>query len=111
MPLLSYTYCPYATSSLLITVIVFLEVLKFKLDKSLVILTVVKSPIWDIISSIEFPLVATSILKSKIENYQGRLEVTNTGTVLEVGDGISRVYGLEDAMASELVEFEDVKGT
>ncbi|MBQ7450716.1 F0F1 ATP synthase subunit alpha [bacterium] len=53
----------------------------------------------------------TSILKSKIENYQGRLEVTNTGTVLEVGDGISRVYGLEDAMASELVEFEDGKGT
>ena len=53
----------------------------------------------------------TSILKTKIENYQSKLEVTNTGTVLEVGDGISRVYGLENAMSSELVEFEDGKGT
>ena len=53
----------------------------------------------------------TSILKEKIENYQGKLEVSNTGNVLEVGDGISRVYGLESAMASELVEFEDGKGT
>ena len=53
----------------------------------------------------------TSILKSKIENYQSKIEVTNTGTVLEVGDGISRVYGLENAMASELVEFDDGNGT
>ena len=53
----------------------------------------------------------TSILKEKIENYQGKLEVKNTGTVLEVGDGISRVYGLEDIMSNELVEFDDGKGT
>ena len=53
----------------------------------------------------------TSILKSKIENYQDRLEVKNTGTVLEVGDGITKIYGLQDAMASELVEFDDGHGT
>ena len=53
----------------------------------------------------------TSILKEKIENYQGKLEVSNTGTVLEVGDGISRVYGLESVMSNELVEFDDGKGT
>ena len=53
----------------------------------------------------------TAILKTKIENYQSKLEVSNTGTVLEVGDGISRIYGLEKAMSSELVEFDDGKGT
>ena len=53
----------------------------------------------------------TSILKTKIENYQSKLEVSNTGTVLEVGDGISIVYGLESVMSNELVEFEDGKGT
>ena len=57
------------------------------------------------------PEEITSILKTKIENYQSKLEVSNTGTVLEVGDGISRVYGLENAMSSELVEFEDGHGT
>ena len=39
-----------------------------------------------------------------------KLEVKNVGTVLEVADGISRIYGLSDAMSSELVEFEDGKG-
>ena len=57
------------------------------------------------------PEEITSILKTKIENYQSKLEVSNTGTVIEVGDGISRVYGLKEAMASELVEFEDGHGT
>ena len=57
------------------------------------------------------PEEITAILKTKIENYQSQMEVSNTGTVLEVGDGISKVYGLENAMASELVEFDDGKGT
>ena len=35
----------------------------------------------------------------------------NIGTILEVGDGISRVYGLRNAMANELVEIQDGKGT
>ena len=53
----------------------------------------------------------TSIIKEKLENYNSKLDVKNVGTVLEVADGISRIYGLNDAMASELVEFEDGKGT
>ena len=53
----------------------------------------------------------TSILKTKIENYQTKIEVTNTGTVLEVGDGITKVFGLNNAMVSELLEFEDGHGT
>ena len=57
------------------------------------------------------PEEITSIIKEKLQNYEQKLEVKNVGTVLEVADGISRVYGLSDAMASELVEFDDDKGT
>lgn len=57
------------------------------------------------------PEEITSIIKDKLQNYESKLEVNNVGTVLEVADGISRIYGLSDAMASELVEFEDGKGT
>ena len=53
----------------------------------------------------------TSIIKEKLQNYESKLETKNVGTVLEVADGICRIYGLSDAMASELVEFEDGKGT
>ncbi len=53
----------------------------------------------------------TSIIKEKLQNYDSQLEVKNVGTVLEVADGISRIYGLSDAMSSELVEFDDGKGT
>ena len=53
----------------------------------------------------------TSIIKEKLQNYDNKVEVKNVGTVLEVADGISRVYGLSEAMASELVEFDDGKGT
>ena len=53
----------------------------------------------------------TSIIKEKLQNYDSKVEVKNVGTVLEVADGISRVYGLSEAMASELVEFDDGKGT
>ena len=53
----------------------------------------------------------TSIIKEKLQNYDSKLEVNNVGTVLEVADGISRIYGLSDAMSSELVEFQDGKGT
>lgn len=51
----------------------------------------------------------TSIIKAKIENYASEMEVSNIGSVLEVGDGIARVYGLRNAMSNELVEFEDGK--
>ncbi len=53
----------------------------------------------------------SSIIKNKIENYELQSEISNTGTVLEVGDGISRVYGLRNVMANELVSFEDGNGT
>ncbi len=47
----------------------------------------------------------TDILKREIREYGREIDVAETGTVLSVGDGIARVYGLEQAMAGELVEF------
>ncbi|MEQ1663902.1 MAG: F0F1 ATP synthase subunit alpha [Bdellovibrionales bacterium] len=45
------------------------------------------------------------VLKEQIKNYTKNLEVTETGTVLSVGDGVARVYGLDGVMSGELVEF------
>ncbi len=45
------------------------------------------------------------VLKEQIKNYSKSLEVTESGTVLSVGDGVARVYGLDSAMSGELVEF------
>ncbi len=53
----------------------------------------------------------SSIIKENIRNYETRTEISNIGSVLEVGDGIARVYGLRSVMSNELVEFEDGKGT
>jgi len=47
----------------------------------------------------------TRVLRSEIENYEGAVNVTETGSVISVGDGIARVYGLENVMAGELIEF------
>ncbi len=49
----------------------------------------------------------SSIIRQQIEEYDQEVKVSNVGTVLQVGDGIARIYGLKDAMASELLEFED----
>jgi F-type H+/Na+-transporting ATPase subunit alpha len=49
----------------------------------------------------------SAILKQQIEDYDKSVSVSNVGTVLQVGDGIARVYGLEQVMAGELLEFED----
>ncbi|BAC90846.1 F0F1 ATP synthase subunit alpha [Gloeobacter violaceus] len=49
----------------------------------------------------------SSVIRDQIQKYNTELQVTNVGTVLQVGDGIARVYGLEKCMASELLEFED----
>ncbi|WP_269621793.1 F0F1 ATP synthase subunit alpha [Prochlorococcus marinus] len=49
----------------------------------------------------------SSLLKKQIADYDKSVSVSNVGTVLQIGDGIARVYGLEKAMAGELVEFED----
>jgi F-type H+-transporting ATPase subunit alpha len=48
----------------------------------------------------------TSVLKREISGFEDRLKVSEVGTVIEVGDGIARVYGLKNAMAGELLEFE-----
>lgn len=53
----------------------------------------------------------TSVLKSQLEKYRSSLNVTNVGSVLQVGDGIARIYGMEKAMAGELVEFDDEEKT
>ncbi|UCD83740.1 MAG: F0F1 ATP synthase subunit alpha [Deltaproteobacteria bacterium] len=45
------------------------------------------------------------IIKTQIKGYQARMEVSETGTVVSVGDGIARVYGLENVMSGELIEF------
>ena len=47
------------------------------------------------------------IIKEQIRNYQSKIEMAETGTVILVGDGIARVYGLRDCMSSELLEFDD----
>ena len=49
----------------------------------------------------------SAILKQQIEDYDKSVSVSNVGTVLQVGDGIARVYGLQQVMAGELVQFED----
>ena len=49
----------------------------------------------------------SNIIKEQIKQYTARIEMTETGTVILVGDGIARVYGLRNCMASELLEFED----
>ena len=49
----------------------------------------------------------SSIIQQQIEQYDQEVKAVNVGTVLQVGDGIARIYGLEKAMAGELLEFED----
>lgn len=51
------------------------------------------------------PEEISSIIKQQIERYESALEVVDVGTVIQVGDGIARIYGLENAMAGELLEF------
>ena len=53
----------------------------------------------------------SEIIKKQIKEYDKEIDISETGTVLSVGDGIARVYGLENAMAGELIEFpEDTYG-
>ena len=49
----------------------------------------------------------SNIIRQQIESYDQEVQIDNVGTVLQVGDGIARVYGLEQVMAGELLEFED----
>jgi F-type H+-transporting ATPase subunit alpha len=47
----------------------------------------------------------TSLLRQEIENYERAIDVSETGSVISVGDGIARIHGLEKVMAGELIEF------
>jgi F-type H+-transporting ATPase subunit alpha len=49
----------------------------------------------------------SKLIKQQIENFDTDIEVNDVGTVIEIGDGIARAHGLEDAMAGELLEFEN----
>jgi F-type H+-transporting ATPase subunit alpha len=49
----------------------------------------------------------SNIIRQQIESYDQGVKVSNVGTVLQVGDGIARIYGLDNCMSGELVEFED----
>jgi len=49
----------------------------------------------------------SNIIRQQIESYDQEVQIDNAGTVLQIGDGIARVYGLEQVMAGELLEFED----
>ncbi|HOA81344.1 MAG TPA: F0F1 ATP synthase subunit alpha [Defluviitaleaceae bacterium] len=51
------------------------------------------------------PEEISAVIKKQIMNYQSKLEISNVGTVLQVGDGIVRIHGLEKAIAGELLEF------
>jgi F-type H+/Na+-transporting ATPase subunit alpha len=53
------------------------------------------------------PEEIASVLRKEIESFDYSLEMAEVGTVLEVGDGIARIYGLENVMANEMIEFEN----
>lgn len=51
------------------------------------------------------PEEITSIIKKEIEGYEKKLDTVDSGTIIQIGDGIARVYGLDECMAGELLEF------
>ncbi|WP_027623678.1 F0F1 ATP synthase subunit alpha [Clostridium lundense] len=51
------------------------------------------------------PEEITSIIKKEIERYEKKIQTEDSGTIIQIGDGIARVYGLDDCIAGELLEF------
>ena len=51
------------------------------------------------------PEEITSIIKKEIERYEKEIKTIDSGTIIQIGDGIARVYGLDDCMEGELLEF------
>ena len=49
----------------------------------------------------------TGIIKQQIKDYRSKIELSDVGTVVTVGDGISRIHGLDNCMSGELLEFEN----
>jgi len=57
------------------------------------------------------PEEITSIIKKEIEGYENKIETVDSGTIIQIGDGIARVYGLDNCMQGELLKFpNDVYG-
>jgi len=57
------------------------------------------------------PEEITSIIKKEIEKYESHIKTTDSGTIIQIGDGIARVYGLDDCMQGELLQFpNDIYG-
>ncbi|MBQ4101237.1 MAG: F0F1 ATP synthase subunit alpha, partial [Oscillospiraceae bacterium] len=53
------------------------------------------------------PEEISSIIKEKIKNYDNKVQMNDIGTVMQVGDGIAKIYGLDNCMSGELLEFEN----
>ncbi|NLZ47277.1 MAG: F0F1 ATP synthase subunit alpha [Clostridiales bacterium] len=53
------------------------------------------------------PEEVTSIIKGKLKEYEGRIETVSSGTIVQIGDGIARVYGLDNCMEGELLQFSN----
>ena len=53
------------------------------------------------------PEEITSVIKQMIDKYDDDISTSEVGTIIEVGDGIARLYGLDNCMAGELLEFEN----
>ena len=51
------------------------------------------------------PEEITSIIKKEIQRYENQIKTSDSGTIIQIGDGIARVYGLDDCMQGELLEF------
>ena len=51
------------------------------------------------------PEEITSIIKKEIERYEKTIDTVDSGTIIQIGDGIARVYGLDECMENELLEF------
>ena len=49
----------------------------------------------------------SNTIRQRIKQYNRKVKIVNTGTVLKVGDGIARIHGLDEVMSGELVEFEE----
>lgn len=57
------------------------------------------------------PEEITQLIKRQLADYEKKVEVAETGTVIAVGDGVAKIYGLENAMAGEMVDFgQNVSG-
>ncbi len=53
------------------------------------------------------PEEITSVIKKEIERYEKKIETEDSGTIVQIGDGIARIYGLDDCMEGELLEFSN----